>query len=102
MEYIVTPYVQKNSDFMLIMYPSCSNNRVATVYIHSDGQIRQFNGAANYGDIDELDDIFEDNTTFDEEDFTYDAETRIMTYSWKQYASSEYNNLNKALLIYAG
>lgn len=101
-KYDLSPYVQKNSDFMLIMYPTCNTNRRATVYIHSDGQIREFNGAASYGDIDELDDIFEDNTTFGENDFTYDEETRIMTYSWKSVASAQYNKLNKALLIYAG
>lgn len=100
--YDLSPYVQKNSDFMLVMYPTCNTNRVATVYIHSDGQVRQFNGNSSYGDIDELSDVFEDNLTFNEDDLVYDAETRIMTYNWKRVASDQYSKLNKALLIYAG
>jgi hypothetical protein len=94
----LSPYVQSNADFMLIMYPDFTNNRVATVYIHSDGKIRQFNGNSGYGDIGELDDAFPLNTSFDESDFAYDDETRIMRYR----TSVAGRGFNTSMLIYAG
>ena len=101
----LSPYVQKNSDFMLIMRPDYTTGRVPTVYIHSDGQIRQFNTSSVSGDVNILDTVFEDNNAFDEEDFVYDEETRIMQYKYKPSnisGSDAGMGFNKTLLIYAG
>ena len=101
----LSPYVQKNSDFMLIMYPDYTTNRIATVYIHSDGKMRQFLNAVSYGDINELDEIFPVNGVFDTEELVYDEETRIMEYKYKPSGASGSDagmGFNKSLLIYAG
>ena len=94
----LSPYVQKNSDFMLIMKPDVSNNAGPfQVYIHSDGKARQF---SNYngmgGDINILDWPFPTSTSFTK--FNYDEESRAMIYS----ANTDGRGFNKSLLIYAG
>lgn len=98
----LSPYVQKNADFLLIMYPDYTSNRVATVYIHSDGKIRQFETANSYGDVNTLDSVFSDNNAFDEEDFIFDEETRIMEYRFEPSSGNTGMGFNKTLLIYAG
>ena len=100
----LSPYIEEGADFMLIMYPDYTTNRVATVYIHSDGKMRQFLNAVSYGDIAALDEIFPVNGVFDTEELVYDEETRIMEYKYKPSSTSGSDagmGFNKSLLIYA-
>ena len=91
----LSPYVQSNSDFMLIMKPTVSENAGKfQVYIHSDGNPRQFSEYQGMGiDISTLDFVFPKSSQCS---YTYDEETRIFTYDYKN------GSINNALLIYAG
>lgn len=91
----LSPYIQSNSDFMLIMKPDVSSNAGKfQVYIHSDGNPRQFSIYEGMGaDINTLDFVFPKSSQCS---YTYDEETRIFTYDYKN------GSINNALLIYAG
>ena len=85
----LSPYVQKDADFMLFMRPRNFYGKTQ-VYVHSDGKLRRYSDFEGMGsDVDELDDIFQDTGLA----FEYDEETR---------QARREDGFYKSLLVYAG
>ena len=98
----LSPYVEKNADFMLIYRTSVNSSGQAQpqVYIHSDGAARQFtNSTGNLTGFDTLMSVFPESTQLSTNKISFDEETLIFRVATTAVGQQIFNN---ALLIYVG